>query len=259
MSSNGKILAGKILHSKLVPSGEGNAVNKITEQLKNDCLFLFQIQHPNLVKFVGIYEDTSHTLPMMLFELEAENFNVFLKCTKDALTVLTKLNLSHDIAKGLDHLHTNVRIVHKHLHASNILVSSTGQAKISDFALSHIMNIDKAYLPTEDKSVYTAPEVLEKHQNTSYQSDMFSLGILNLQLVIEASPFIGNYKEIQQGISKYEPLHNLIQGCLNDNVINRPSASAVCQLLEEAKRSPTTVAYNVLNSKVCNYKDAVLL
>jgi len=250
VSSSGKGLAGKILHNKLIPTGETDAVDKIIEQFKNDCRFLYQIQHSNLIKFVGIYEDTSQTLPMMLFELEEENLNAFLKRTKAALTVLTKLRLSHDIAKGLHHLHTNVQIVHKNLHASNILVSSTGQAKISDFALSHIINFDEAHLPTEDNLVYIAPEVLENHQNTSYQSDIFSLGILNLQLVIEASPFVGNYKEIQLGISKCEPLHNLIQGCLSDNVINRLSATVVCQLLEETKRSPTTVAYDVLNSKV---------
>jgi len=248
VSSNGKSLAGKILH---IPTGEGNAVDKVTEQFKNDCSFLFQIQHPNLVKFVGINEETSHTLPMMLFELESENFNVFLKRTKDTLTVFTKLSLSHDIAKGLDHLHTNVQIVHKNLHASNILVSSVGQAKISDFALPNIVSFDEVHLglPTKGSLLaYIAPEVLENYQNTSYQSDIFSLGILILQLVIEASPFIGNYKEIQQRISK--PLYNIIQGCLSDNVINRPSASAMCQLLEEAKRSPITVAYDALNSKV---------
>ena len=106
MSSNGKIPAGKILNSKLVPSGECNTVNKITEQ--SACFCFKSNILINLVKFVEIYEDSSPTLPMMLFELEEENLNAFLKCTKDALTVLTKLNLSHDIAKGLDHLHINM-------------------------------------------------------------------------------------------------------------------------------------------------------
>jgi len=260
VSSNGKSLSGKILH---IPTGEDNVVDKIKEQFKNACSFLFQIQHPNLVKFVGISEETSHCLPMMLFELESENFNVFLKRTKGTLTIFTKLSLCHDIAKGLDHLHTNVQIVHKNLHASNILVSGIGQAKISDFALSHIVSFDEVHLdfPTKGSLLaYIAPEVLKNHQNTSYQSDIFSLGILSLQLVIEASPFNGNYKEIQQWISKCEPLHNepflnvnhCIQGCLSDNLINRPSASVVCQLLEETKRSPIIVAYDALNSKVRN-------
>ncbi|XP_065910032.1 uncharacterized protein [Dysidea avara] len=249
VSSSGEGLAGKILHSKLMSSGKGDKLDIIVEQFKKDCSFLFQIQHPNLVKFVGIYEDTSHTIPMILNELEVENLNVFLKHAKDTLTVPTKLNLSHDMVKGLDHLHTYVQIVHKNLHASNILVSRSGQAKISDFAISHIVNFDEVHLLTEDNLIYVAPEVLENYQNTSYQSDMFSLGILNLQLIIEASPLIGNYKEIQQGISKYEPLCNLIQGCLSDIAVNRPGASIVCQQLEEVKKNPTTIAYDVLNSK----------
>ena len=250
VSSNGKFLAGKILHSKLISSAKADKLDMITEQFKNECSFLFQIQHPNLVKFVGIYEDVSYILPMMLYEREAENLNMFIKRAKDTLAVFTKVCLSHDMAKGLDYLHTDVQIVHKNLHASNILVSRSGQAKISDYAMPHIVNFDEVYLPTEDNLVYAAPEVLENYQNTSYQSDIFSLGILNLQLVTEVSPFVGNYKEVQQEISKYEPLHNIIQGCLNRNVTNRPTASVVCLLLEEARRSPTTVAYDSLNSKV---------
>ena len=251
VSSNGKFLAGKILHNKLIiSSAKADKIDMINEQFKNDCLFLFQIQHPNLVKFVGIYEDVSYILPMMLYEREAENLTMFIKRAKDTLTVLKKVCLSHDMANGLDYLHTDVQIVHKNLHASNILISSSGQAKISDYAMPHIVNFDEVHPSTEDNLVYAAPEVLENFQNTSYQSDIFSLGILNLQLVTEASPFVGNYKDIQGEISKYEPLHNIIQNCLSRNVADRPTASIVCQLLEKAERSPTTVAYDSLNSKV---------
>ena len=173
-------MAGKVLHDKILPSGE--MLPKVIEQFRYDCsLVVLQMYHPNIVKYFGICNKPPYKFPMILQEYMAENLTLFLERTKDTLTFFDKLKLSLEMASGLEYLHAQ-RIVHKNLHSSNVLIDKSGYAKISDFVTPQL---DEARFLSQSNPVYIAPEVLKNHKYSSYQSDIYSLGIINLHVFTE--------------------------------------------------------------------------
>jgi len=182
---------------------------------------------------------------MILQEYVAENLTLFLERTKDTLTFSHKLKLSLEMASGLEYIHGKL-IMHKNLHPSNVLIDKSGCAKISDFVTPQL---DEARFLSQSNPVYIAPEVLKSHKHSSYQSDIYALGILNLQVFTEVTLTIEKLQETVESI-KYGLFKQLICSCINEIVMERPDANGVCQLIYKIQCSPTAVAYDALASKV---------
>ena len=239
-------MAGKVLHHELLPTGE--KLHKMIEQFKSDCFLavkMNQMNHPHVVKYLGMCFIAPYKFPMLLQEFMAENLAMFLERTKNTLTFAHKLKLSLEMAGGLAFLHAQL-IVHKNLHASNVLINENGHAKISDFITPQL---DDIQFSSQSNSVYIAPEVLKSHKYFSCESDIFSLGVLNLYLFTEVTLTAGRLQETVQDV-KYKPLKQLICSCINDNVMDRPNANQVCQQIVEIQKSPTAVGYEALTAQV---------
>jgi serine/threonine protein kinase len=105
-----------------------------------------------------------------------------------------------DICVGVTYLHsatdqdgnTKIRMVHQELTSGNVFVSKEGgtmRAKISDFGLSSMKNYSveigaaSAAKEYRDTSCYIAPERLVKGCKYTVKCDVFSMGILLLELV----------------------------------------------------------------------------
>ena len=236
-------MAGKVLHHKLLPTGE--KLHKMIEQFKSDCFLAVKMNHPHVIKYFGMCFIASYKFPMLLQEFATENLTLFLERTENTLTFAHKLKLSLEMASGLKFLHAQL-IVHKNLDASNVLIGEDGHAKISDFITPQL---DDIQFSSQNNSVYIAPEVLKSHKYFSCESDIFSLGVLNLHMFTEVTFTAGRLQETVQDV-KYKPLKQLICSCINDNVMDRPNASQVCQQIVEIQRSPTAVGYEALTSQV---------
>ena len=252
VSSDGNLMAGKVLHDKLLPAGE--KLHKMIEQFKSDCFLAVKMHHPHVVKYIGMCNKPPYKFPMLLQEFAAENLALFLERTKNTLTFAHKLKLSLEMASGLEYLHARL-IVHKNLHPSNVLIDKDGHVKISDFITPQL---DDIQFSPQNNSVYIAPEVLESHKYFSCESDVFSLGVLNLHLFTEVTLTAGKLQETVQDV-KYKPLKQLICSCISDNVMDRPNATQVCQQIVEIQRSPTAVAYEALTSQVSYLEMQLLL
>lgn len=95
------------------------------------------------------------------------------------------------IAEGLTSA-VNAGIVHRDLKPENILISSQGYLKITDFGIVHLK--DDARLTTTGQVLGTprfmSPEQVRGKREITYQSDLFSLGVVFYYCLTGRLPFV---------------------------------------------------------------------
>ncbi|XP_050280377.1 G-type lectin S-receptor-like serine/threonine-protein kinase At1g11330 [Quercus robur] len=151
-------------------------------------ILISRLQHINLVKFLGccifgeermlIYEHMlNKSLDYFLFD---SNRSKLLDWKK-------RLNIIEGIAQGLIYLHkySRLRVIHRDLKASNILLDENMNSKISDFGMTRIFKLNELKANT-NRAVgtygYMSPEYAMEGV-FSTKSDVYSFGVLMLEIV----------------------------------------------------------------------------
>ncbi|CAK9316482.1 unnamed protein product [Citrullus colocynthis] len=102
----------------------------------------------------------------------------------------TRLRIIKGVGRGLAHLHKelpSLGLPHGHLKSSNILLNSNYEPLLTDFGLDPLVCQDQAH---HFMAAYKSPEYI-RHQRVSRKTDVWSLGILILELL--TGKFPANY------------------------------------------------------------------
>lgn len=101
----------------------------------------------------------------------------------------TRMNIAMGITRGLCYLHTQENITHGHLTSSNILLDEQTNAHIADYGLYRLMTTaaNTNVFATAGALGYRAPE-LSKVKKANTKSDVYSLGVIILELLTGKSP-----------------------------------------------------------------------
>ena len=99
------------------------------------------------------------------------------------------MNIAIGVARGLNHLHSQENIMHGNLTSSNVLLDEQTNAHIADFGLSRLMTAaaNTNVIATAGTLGYRAPE-LSKLKNANTKTDVYSLGVIILELLTGKSP-----------------------------------------------------------------------
>ncbi|MDF9867076.1 serine/threonine protein kinase [Bacilli bacterium PM5-3] len=173
-----KVLRGDLSHDET-----------FVKRFQREALAATALEHPNLVQVYDVGEEQGYHYIVMEY-IEGKTLKQLIK-QHGPLSVGETIDVMEQLVSAVEHAHSR-RVIHRDIKPQNVIVRNDGTVKLTDFGIAVAQNAAQL---TQTNSImgsvhYLAPE-LAKGQTASYQSDIYSLGILMYELLAGQVPFAG--------------------------------------------------------------------
>lgn len=162
----------------------GNAEARI----RREAQLLAQLNHPNIVQLHDVI-DESGQLALVMEYVEGSTLRHWMREHNAPLS--DKLGLLIQICSGLTKAHSE-GVIHRDLKPDNILITNSGEAKITDFGIAKSRQLPSATTTAEDHIAGTVTAMSPEQalgQELDARSDIFSFGVIAYELICGNKPF----------------------------------------------------------------------
>ncbi|RWR96261.1 putative leucine-rich repeat receptor-like serine/threonine-protein kinase [Cinnamomum micranthum f. kanehirae] len=277
---DGTIIAVKQLSSK---SRQGN------REFLNEIGMFSALQHPNLVKLYGCCIEAKQLL--LVYEYMENNSLASALFGHEECQLLldwpTRHKICVGIARGLAFLHeeSTLKVVHRDIKATNILLDRDLNPKISDFGLARLHEEENTHISTRIAGTlgYMAPEYA-MHGYLTDKADVYSFGVVTLEIVsgknitsfrpkgdhihlvdwayvLQAKGNLLELVDLKLGpeFNKDEAIRmiNVALLCTNSSPTLRPTMSALVSMLEGHAVIQEVVSDPSLSTGIWNFKATI--
>lgn len=224
---------------------------------QKEAVAIAKLSHNNIV---GIYDIITEDETMCLVMEYIEGETLKDKINRDgAMPWQQVVKYGIQIANALAYAHSN-QIIHKDVKSQNIIIDKHDTVKITDFGISQMMNNTTI---THNKGVlgsahYFSPEQA-RGEKLSYQTDVYSLGVVLYEMLIGELPFTADnpvsvaLKHIQEPAKNVHMLVNdipeslgfIVSKCLEKNPENRFASMQALSKALSSLTMPNAVSSNL--------------
>ena len=225
----GEIVAAKRLHHALSQENPEFLHKAIQRELN----IASNLRHPNLVLFLGAVIEGSIGELIILNELMDSSLRDVL--AKSQLSRSQIKSFSIDIARALNYLHSckPQPLIHRDVSSANVLLQRLGpdywKAKLSDYGSLQAMNLACTLSP--GNPVYAAPEAMHVGGQQSCKMDVYSFGVLLIEMLSCQLPTLQLRARLLQEI-KWQEMYLLIETCIRAYPDERPDMQQIISSLE---------------------------
>ncbi|KAF2314001.1 hypothetical protein GH714_021416 [Hevea brasiliensis] len=137
------------VYKGMLPNGQEIAVKRLSgysaqgeEEFKNEILLVAKLQHRNLVSIIGFCSEGTERILVYEFVRNGSLIISYLGCP---IKLGNAYKIINGIARGILYLHedSRLKVIHRDLKASNVLLDEEMNPKISDFGMARLFVLDQ--------------------------------------------------------------------------------------------------------------------
>ncbi|HET89167.1 MAG TPA: Stk1 family PASTA domain-containing Ser/Thr kinase [Chloroflexi bacterium] len=173
------------------------AIKILRQEFASDPAFLTRFQrearaaanleHPHIVTVHDVGQDEERHYIVMEY-IDGQDLKTLIR-QQGRLTVNQALDIAIQISAGVGHAH-KAGIIHCDIKPQNVLVTSDGRAKVTDFGIARALSSSGI---TESETVWGSPLYFSPEQAAgdppSPASDVYSIGVVIYEMLASIPPF----------------------------------------------------------------------
>jgi len=193
---SGREVAVKIVYPEVL--GDKEHGRRYRKLFVTEASLAGMLSHPHIVAIYDAAADDNASYIVM--EYVAGGTLERHTTVDQLLPINTVLEIAFKCCKALDFAYRN-GVIHRDIKPANILLTETGDIKISDFGAALVTSTESTQVSGVGSPAYMSPQQL-KEQPLTHQTDIFALGVVLYQLFTGHLPF--------KGANKYAMIYQII-------------------------------------------------
>lgn len=182
--------------------GDDASGQDMAARFRNEAKAVGRLVHPGIVSIYEYGEDADTAYIAMEY-VEGRSLDHVLRANP-MLPESEVLSIMEQLLDALDTAHRH-GVWHRDIKPANLLLTPTGQVKLTDFGVARIANMALTRVAAAIGTPgYMAPEQYMR-DDINHKVDVFAAGVLLYRLLAGCAPFTGNAEQVMYKVLNVEP------------------------------------------------------